>query len=85
LLGNILLGILAVIIYCILGYSSSGEDWDWAKFLRTMGIALATVFGLQLAPGLNLDMYQWAVTPLTITVILKKTIDSFKTETKKAG
>jgi len=77
---NVVLALLAAVIYAVLGYAASGEDFDAKKFLRTVLLAALVATGLSLGEFLDERLvYVWLTTPLAITVWLNKLLQSFHT------
>ena len=74
---NVVLGVVAGLIYAFLGYSAQDKPFSWKKFLRTAAIATLSALGLDMA-GLTFDVYTALVGPTAITVWLQKLIDSAK-------
>ena len=74
---NVSLGIIAGIIYALLGYAAQDKPFNSKKFLRTLGIAILTALGLDVG-GVTTDIYTALVGPTAITVWLQKLIDTAK-------
>jgi hypothetical protein len=74
---NIAIGVIAAIIYAILGYTAQDKPFDPKKFLRTILIATIAAFSLDVT-GLMVNVYAVALEPTAITMILQKLIDSAK-------
>lgn len=74
----VLLGVLAGLIYAVIGYSASKQDFDPKKFLRTVGIATLTALGLELG-GITADIYTSIIGPTALVVWIQKLIDTART------
>lgn len=72
---NILLGVIAAIVYALLGYAASDKPFDAKKFLRTLSIAVFAALGLDLG-GMTFDVYTALVGPTAVLVWLQKLIDT---------
>lgn len=72
---NIVLGVLAALIYAILGYAAASDEFDWKKFLRTLAIGTFAALGLDMS-GMTFNVYAALVGPTAITVWLQKLIDT---------
>jgi hypothetical protein len=74
---NIVLGVVAALIYAFLGYAAQDETFSWKKFLRTAAIGAFAALGLDLT-GMTFDVYTALVGPTAITVWIQKLIDTAK-------
>jgi len=74
---NILIGIVGGLLYALLGYAASKEDFNPKKFLRTFVIVSVCSLGLDISE-LNGNVYAGFLGPTAITVWLQKLIDSVR-------
>ena len=72
---SILIGVAGGLLYAMLGYAASKEDWDSKKFLRTFVIVTISAMGLDIS-GMNGAVYAAVLGPTAITVWLQKLVDT---------
>ena len=72
---SIAIGIVGGLLYALLGYSASGEDFNPKKFFRTFAIVSIAALGLDIS-GVGGPVYAAIVGPTAITVWLQKLVDS---------
>lgn len=71
----IIIGIGAGLVYSLLGWVASGEDFDPQKFLRTFAIATLVTLGLDVS-NVTTDVWSAMLEPAMITVFLEKLLNS---------
>ncbi len=71
----VVLGVLAGLLYALLGWCASGENFESTKFVRTFSIVTLVALGLDLG-DVTFDIYSAMLEPMAITVFFEKTLNS---------
>jgi len=71
----VLLGVGTGLIYALLGWTASGEEFEPKKFLRTIVIVALITLGLDLT-NLTFDIYSAMLEPAMITIFLEKLLNT---------